>query len=164
MTTSRTFIQKEIAKAIDHLQEDSSPIFGIMTPQHMIEHISALFYLGRKEIGLPCVTPEEKLPEVLAFLDTDEPFWKNFKGVGIPEDGLLDLRFANLDEAKGRLLSSIDAFYAFHEANPGSKILHPVFGKIGLEAWERFHYKHCIHHLQQFGALSADYPIEAKEG
>lgn len=164
MTTARAFIKNEIALALDRLKEDSSAVFGIMTPQHMVEHLAVLFYLGRKEVGLPCITPEDKLPEVRAFLDTDEPFWKDFKGVGLPEDGLLDLRYPSLADAKAKLLSNIEAFYAFHEASPGVEILHPVFGKIGFEAWERFHYKHCIHHLQQFGALAADYPVVAKDG
>lgn len=164
MTTARAFIQKEIASALESLSEDSPAVFGMMTPQHMVEHLAILFYLGRKEVGLPCVTPDDKLADMQAFLNTNEPFWKGFKAVGIPENGLADLRYGNLGEAKAKLLSNIDAFYAFHEANPATKILHPVFGKIGLEAWERFHYKHCIHHLQQFGALPADFPVVAKEG
>ena len=161
MTTARTFIQEEIPKALDRIDENSEARFGIMTPQHMVEHLGALFYLGRKEVGLPCITPDDKLKEVRAFLDTDEPFWKNFKAVGVPEEGLMDLRFPGLDEAKSKLLSAMGAFYKFHEENPGAEILHPVFGKIGLEAWERFHYKHCLHHLQQFGGFPEDYPIEA---
>ncbi|MEM6806450.1 MAG: DUF1569 domain-containing protein [Bacteroidota bacterium] len=162
MTTARSFIQNEIPKALDLIDENSPAKFGIMTPQHMVEHLGALFYLGRKEVGLPCITPDEKLPEMQAWLDTDEPFWREFQAVGVPKNGLMDLRFPNLDEAKSRLISARDAFYKFHNENPEAKILHPVFGKIGLEAWERFHYKHCIHHLQQFGGIPEDYTIKAK--
>ena len=110
MSTARTFIQEEIPKALDRIDENSEARFGIMTPQHMVEHLGALFYLGRKEVGLPCVTPEDKLPEVRAFLNSDEPFWKNFKAVGVPEEGLMDLRFPGLDEAKSKLLSAMEAF------------------------------------------------------
>lgn len=161
MTAAKNFILNEIPKALEKLTEDTPAKFGIMTPQHMVEHLSALFYLGRKEIGLPCVTPEDKLPEKRAFLNTNQPFWKNMKGIGIPEDGLMDLRFANLEEAKAKFISSIGAFYKFHEENPGTKILHPLFGKIGVELWDRFNYKHSIHHLQQFGLIEEDYVIEA---
>ena len=153
MTQARSFILNDISPALEMLTDDVIPKFGIMTAQHMVEHLSALFYLGRKEVGLPCITPENELPERRAFLNNSEPFWKNMKAVGVPQDGLMDLRFTNLEEAKGRLISSIGAYYKFHETHPGTKILHPIFGKIGIELWDRFNYKHTIHHFQQFGLL-----------
>jgi hydroxymethylglutaryl-CoA reductase len=118
----------------------------------MVEHVSLLFYISRLESPRHIFTPEELIEKAKRFLWNEKPFRQNTVGPGLPEEPM-PLRFSSLDEAKGRLIDSIGAYYQFFEENPDKKTIHPAFGYLNMEEWERFHYKHIIHHFTQFSLI-----------
>jgi oxepin-CoA hydrolase/3-oxo-5,6-dehydrosuberyl-CoA semialdehyde dehydrogenase len=125
--------------------------FGIMTPQHMVEHLVLTLKMCAGRIPIPEIVPTEKqLAQKQALLFTDLPFPKGIKGPGLP-DTLLDLRFPDLETAKEELIKSWDAYQLLFQENPTKQTPHPGFGLLNFGEWERFHAKHMDHHLSQFG-------------
>jgi oxepin-CoA hydrolase/3-oxo-5,6-dehydrosuberyl-CoA semialdehyde dehydrogenase len=149
----KNFLLETALPLLDQLPADAQPKWGIMTPQHMIEHLGGIFYISRKEVGLKQATAEEHLPRTLAWLWSDKPFRQNTKAPGIAQDELTPLKYADLDEARLKLTQAVAGFFAAYEAEPNKTVLHPVFGQLTYEAWLRFHHKHLVHHLMQFNLL-----------
>ncbi len=149
----RNFLREEVPTLISELDTNTPTKWGLMKPQHMIEHLSGVVYISRKEANLPIITPEEKLERYRQFLWDDRPFIKFANAPHLKQGELPNLRFPSLEEAKAVLIKNINAFYEFYEANPEATFIHPVYGMLNKEAWERFHYKHFIHHFKQFGLI-----------
>ncbi|GAB4422850.1 MAG: hypothetical protein OHK0039_39180 [Bacteroidia bacterium] len=152
MSDKTVFIRQTAPALFAQLAADTPPRWGKMSAQHMIEHLSGVFYLAWHPEKGYCVNEGAALEKALAFLWSDRAFRQNTKAPGLPDEPL-PLRFADLDTALAQLLRNIDAFYAFFEAAPDRGSLHPVFGMLDLAGWEQFHDKHLRHHLTQFGLL-----------
>jgi hypothetical protein len=141
-------------KKLAALQEDSPALWGIMTPQHMVEHLSGALAMSRAKFKLKQETPEEHLAAGRAWLRSGKPFRKGRHGAGMQEGKLMRLRFESLNQAKAKLLAEIEEFYAYwSQQEDGFQLLHPIFGLCNEDEWEQFNYKHCYHHLAQFGLL-----------
>jgi oxepin-CoA hydrolase/3-oxo-5,6-dehydrosuberyl-CoA semialdehyde dehydrogenase len=143
--------RKVIEQRLTELKADTKAQFGIMTAQHMIEHLTLTVKLSYGRIKLAEFEPTEKqLAQKHALLYTEIDFPK---GILAPEIGqkLLDLRYPDLDTSKNELLNSIDAYNSHFAESPKDMTLHPRFGRLTHDEWERFHKKHFTHHLGQFG-------------
>jgi len=146
-----TMTKETLIQRLQHLSIDAEAQFGILTPQHMVEHLVLTLKMSTGRIPIPEIVPTEKqLAGKQALLFTDLPFPKGIKAPGLP-DTLLDLRFPDLETAKSELIKSWDAYQLLFQENPTKKTPHPGFGLLNFEEWERFHDKHMGHHLSQFG-------------
>lgn len=144
--TKETLLQR-----LQHLSVTTEAQFGILTPQHMVEHLILTVKMSAGRIPIPEFVPNEKqLAQKQALLFTDIPFPKGVKAPGLP-DTLLDLRFPDLETAKAELIKSWDAYQLLFQENPSKQTIHPRFGLLNFDEWERFHAKHNDHHLGQFG-------------
>ncbi len=143
---------KEILlQRIQHLSLQSEAKFGILTPQHMVEHLILTLKMSAGRIPIPEIVPTEKqLARKQALLFTDLPFPQGIKAPGLP-DTLLDLRYPDLETAKSELIKSFDAYQLLFQENLTKHTPHPGFGLLNFEEWQRFHAKHMDHHLGQFG-------------
>lgn len=122
-----------------------------MTPQHMVEHLILTIKLSYGRILIPEFEPNEKqLMQKQALIYSDIKFPIGVKAPGLGEN-LLELRFPDLETSKIHLLKSINEYDLYFETDPGAKTIHPRFGKLSYEEWERFHKKHFDHHFRQFG-------------
>lgn len=151
LTTKTKMDRESIVSRLKNLSEDSPREFGIMTPQHMVEHLILTVKLSYDRIKIPEFEPNEKqLMQKQALLYSDISFPRGIRAPGIG-DQLLDLRFSDLEIAKLELLKSINDYNSYFESNPEAKTVHPRFGKLTYQEWERFHKKHFEHHFVQFG-------------
>lgn len=143
---------KEILlQRLQHLSLQSEAKFGILSPQHMVEHLTLTLKMAAGRIPIPEIVPTEKqLAQKQALLFTNFPFPQGIKAPGLP-DTLLDLRYPNLETAKAELIKSYDAYQLLFQENPMKHTPHPGFGPLNFEEWELFHAKHMDHHLGQFG-------------
>lgn len=143
--------KETLHQRLQNLTLKSKAKFGILTPQHMLEHLIITLKLSSGRIPIPSFEPNEKqLARKQALLFTDMPFPQGIKAPGLP-DTLLELRFPDLETAKSALIASYDAYQLLFKENPALQTLHPGFGLLNYEEWERFHAKHLDHHLGQFG-------------
>jgi hypothetical protein len=142
--------QTEIESIIEDLNEDSTRLFGIMTPQHMLEHLIITFKLSSGRIKIPEFEPNEKqLSQKQYLLYTDMEFPKGIRAPGLPAE-LLPLRFDSLQTAKEKLIQAMEEFESAFSEDPDLMTLHPRFGKLTYAEWKVFHGKHLKHHLGQF--------------
>jgi hypothetical protein len=147
------FITQHLVDCIAHLDENARPLWGKMTPQHMTEHLVWTFECSTGTLILPCRTPENLLERAKRFLYDNRPTPHDFKNPLIGEN-LLPFRFHSFEDAKNALLKEITLFVDHFHKQPNDVHVHPVFGPLGVEEWQRSHFKHCYHHLQQFGLIS----------
>jgi hypothetical protein len=147
-----SFLQNNLLAAVNSLQGNEVPKWGKMNAQQAIEHMSAFFALSFGKVKMPLVSPEEKLPQLQAFILSDIPFKENTKAAVLPEEPL-PVRNDTLDAAKEELTASVHAFFTHFEINPTVTELHPIFGNLDYKHWVHLHYKHVVHHMTQFHLL-----------
>ena len=144
--------KENLISKLKTLKIDQQPEWGIMTPQHMVEHLIVTTKLSNGGLSVPCRIPVEQIPQYKAFLlESDQEMQKGIKANGM--EGLLDLRYPSLEASIEKLEEEIDKFNTFFENNPDAKITNPVLAEIGYEDWKTFHKKHYTHHFKQFGLM-----------
>lgn len=135
------------------LKEDNKAQFGIMTPQHMLEHLILTFKLSQGRISLPEKEPSTRALEAKqAILHGEMELPRGIKAPGVG-DQLLALRYGSLEESKTQLIEALKAFHTYYANNGEIKHYHPAFGKLNYEEWQAFHHKHFKHHFGQFGVI-----------
>ena len=146
--------RKTVETYLNQLKEDAKPKWGILTPQHMVEHIenSLLFASGQMN-DVKISTPEARLERTQESLYNHRPMPKEYPHPLLKKGELEDLRYASLDEAKAKFLETYDAFEAYFKENPENKTIDPVFGDIDKFEWDLLNTKHFNHHFEQFGLL-----------
>jgi len=139
-----------IINSLNHLTPDQNPLWGKMTPQHMVEHLYKTVQASINEISLEVFTEERKIPVLKKLFLGNRPLPKEFMNPAIGPD-LLPLEFISLNSAIDELKKIIERYNTFFESNPGIQTTHPVFGYLTKEEWDTFHLKHFKHHISQFG-------------
>ena len=141
-----------IEKRLEKLGTDTPAKFGVMTPQHMIEHLTVTIKISYNRIKIPEFELSEKQKfQKATLLDTPMDFPKGVLAPGMNVGELMPLKSSYLAEAKKQLLSSILAYHDFFTTNPTATPVHPRLGKLDYAEWESFHPKHFKHHFEQFG-------------
>lgn len=145
---------------LDNLSENTKPVWGIMTSQHMIEHLTmAVQSSTGKIIFNRFITPEDKVPIAKRFLNSSRPLPKLFVNEVISEvigEGLIPLINNDLASAIIELKKELEYFDEYFKINPEAKPINATFGPLDHDEWIAFHIKHFTHHLTQFGLISND--------
>lgn len=149
---SNKMLQTDLLNKLFAVTQKDVPLFGKMSVQHMIEHLILALHTSNGKLAVECFTPAEKLPTLKRILLSERPLPKGFVNPLIGE-GLLELKYSTLDEAKEMLKIEIKDYELYFEMNPETLFVHPVFGSLNKEEWDIFHRKHFIHHMQQFGLM-----------
>jgi hypothetical protein len=140
-----------IKPRLENFTETSERQFGIMSPQHMVEHLILTVKLSYGRIKIPDFEPNERqLMQKQALIYSEIQFPRGVRAPGLGEE-LLALRFPDLETSKVQLLKSIEEYEAFFGSNPDEKTIHPRFGNLTHQEWDHFHKKHFEHHFVQFG-------------
>jgi oxepin-CoA hydrolase/3-oxo-5,6-dehydrosuberyl-CoA semialdehyde dehydrogenase len=140
----------EIQILLKQLKPDQKPLWGKMTPQHMVEHLYKAVQSSINEIFLNVYTEERKIPVLKKLFLGERPLPKEFMNPAIGPE-LLQLEFEDLNNAINELRNVTQRYEQFFIDNPSIKTAHPIFGQLIKEEWDTFHQKHFKHHLSQFG-------------
>ncbi|MEM9327464.1 MAG: aldehyde dehydrogenase family protein, partial [Bacteroidota bacterium] len=144
------FIETHLAK----LKEDTQPEWGLMTAQHMVEHLEYFIRLAMSQEPLEVITPEKHMEKVQDSLWNYKPMPRGFDHPLLRKGETEDLKCDDLEAAKQALLASWEAFQAFSREHPSVKTTHSVFGSLDWEQWELLNRKHFDHHFRQFGLIT----------
>jgi hypothetical protein len=145
------FPSEEIWQLMGTLQPDTPAMWGMMTPQHMVEHLQLPLKIAKGEISVEVITPADKVERVKTLmLLGPAPLKKGFAAPFLPEGQLIPLQYSNLSAAIAALKEEVASFETFYANYTGEKIAHPVFGPLNKEEWYLFQSKHFTHHLRQF--------------
>jgi hypothetical protein len=157
-TLRMEFLTRFLPEAIETLGEETRPIWGKMTPHHMVEHLTWIFDLSTGKAEVTLDIPEAKRALLKPWLYDDRPFPREIKNPKLPLDPG-PFKHATLFEAKVAFRQALHQF--IHEKNVNSQFIgiHPVFGPLSMDDWERFHFKHAFGHLVQFRLV--EYPEKA---
>ena len=147
-----SFLARVLVDALTGLTEKTPALWGNMTPQHMLEHLTWAFQCSTGFIELPCSTPDPLLERVKRFLYDNRETPHLFKNPALG-DSPPALRFRNLADAKAEMQKELIRFLDQAREQTGALHVHPIFGPLGAEEWQRAHFKHCYHHLLQFGLI-----------
>ncbi len=146
--------RKSLEKYIDQITEDTKPKWGLLTPQHLVEHFIyfydyALGRIGNNEI----IIPEEKIEKYQDTLWNYFPMPKSYDHPTLKKGEVEDLRFDNLETAKKELFKAYDEITAFYKANPDGTLVNPMFGNLKRYDMSLLENKHYTHHFEQFGVV-----------
>jgi len=148
------FVQPNLTaflSCLNKLQADAKPLWGKMTAQHMVEHLTDTVRMGNAPHDWPLAVPEEQVEAMQAFLFSDTPLERNIPNPSIPQDYVC--RNPDLEQAIKELSEAWTAYEAHYQDNPTAKVLNPVFGALDKKGWDRMHAKHFTHHFTQFGIV-----------
>lgn len=151
---STAFLTDEVPGLLARLNPASTPGWGRMTAQHMLEHLQLSLAMTRGIRILPQVAPWYLRPFYKWYILSDRPFPKNVHLPGDRGQELPQLRYRSLEEARENLLLALDDTLSFLRKNRHVRTSHPYAGPFTSGEWRIFHAKHFRHHLRQFRLLS----------
>ena len=147
------FNKANVAKALDKLTENHTPKWGMLTPQHMVEHLEFFIQMAMGKVETEIITPEKRIERFKESLFNYRAMPRSFDHPLLKEKELEDLRFGNLAEAKASLLAAIDDYEIFFKENPGIETPNTIFGMLDKQLWDLMNRKHFHHHFSQFGLV-----------
>lgn len=139
----------EIIQKLDTLSPDAKPLWGNMSAQRMVEHLTDTIKIASGKNKFPLEIPEDRIEKMQAFLESDKPMARNIEVPFAKKETALrneEIELA-IDEF---LLEWIDFEEHFAE-NENRTELHPYYGNLNYDQWCRLHAKHLKHHFEQFG-------------
>ena len=144
------FLRTKFISLLQKLPADTSPNWGKMNLQQMIEHFCDVVMVASGKIKLPIVTPPDKLGRFRDFMMSEKPFKENTKSPVLGDEPA-PLKKHTKEAAIGKLQEEIIYFFEAFEKDPALITTHPVFGQLNFEENIQIMHKHALHHLRQFG-------------
>ncbi|MFN5149085.1 MAG: DUF1569 domain-containing protein [Flavobacteriia bacterium] len=141
----------EILRLMDDLKSDSTPQWGTMSAQRMVEHLTDTVKMSSGKTKLPLEVPEDKLEKMQAFLSSDKPMAKNIEVSFAKKEE--ELRNEEIELAIDEFLLEWIDFEDHFTEDPDRKEQHPFYGALTYDQWCRLHSKHLTHHFEQFGLI-----------
>ena len=140
----------QLQTILEQLKPAQEPLFGIMTPQEMVEHL--LFFVEISSGMYPQVqffSDERALKNKQYLIYNEHEIGQGIKMPllnGMPQE----LQYADLGAAIAAL---IQATQQFNQSAEGPDYVHPALGMMSRAEWKIFHHKHFAHHFKQFGLI-----------
>ena len=146
--------EDKITECLSKLTEETKPKWGIMTPQHMIEHLEYTYQIAAGKIqDFEVATPEKILEKVKNSLYNYDKFPKNTRFPLLEKDTLDILRYDDLATAIIRFKEEREGYLEFFKEHPDATLSNVVFGELNRYEWSLMERKHLNHHFEQFGVL-----------
>jgi hydroxymethylglutaryl-CoA reductase len=140
-----------ILPILDKLSPDTKALWGKMSAQRMVEHLTDSVKVATGENPQELIVEEEKIPRMLAFLDSDKEMAQNIQVPFAKEDEVL--RHEEIELAIDEFVETFIEFEELYEQNPNLTHVHPFYGPLNFEQWKRLNAKHLTHHFKQFGLI-----------
>lgn len=135
---------------LDKLNQDARPLWGSMSAQEMVEHLTDTLRIANGKSRFPLETPEKHLAKSLEFLMSDTPIQKDLQASFAPNERIL--RNENISDAIDEFTEEWISFEEHYDGNE-KRELHPYFGELNFEEWQQLNKKHLSHHFLQFGLI-----------
>jgi len=163
MATILTLVQKKspfidfnrgvLTENLSLLDEKAKGKWGVMTPQHMLEHMERSLKASVGKITSTVVTPEERLEKFQDSLWNYISMPQEYNNPDYESGVLKDFTHDSFVEAKKALIEAYDDFEAYYKENPNATHANSVFGELDKQHWDLLNRKHFHHHFSQFGLI-----------
>ena len=145
---------EKIAECLSKLTENSKPKWGILTPQHLLEHLEHGYRIMSGEIqNFEIATPEKILEKVHHSLYNYDKFPMGTKFPTMRKEELEDLLHPDFTTAKEKFIEAREAYKTFFKENPEAILKNMVFGALNKYESHLLERKHLNHHFDQFDIL-----------
>lgn len=142
---------EKIIKTLDKLNANSKPLWGEMSAQRMVEHLTDTLTIATGKNPQELLIPEEKIEKMQAFLETDKPMARNIEVPFAPKNKAL--RNDEIEEAIDELVDEWLNFEEVYTSNPEHTEIHSFYGPLNYHQWLLLNNKHLNHHFEQFGLI-----------
>ncbi len=149
--SKKDFLTGKVIELLKNLKPDTEPAFGLMTSQHMVEHLSWTLKNCTKRVGEVENPPTKGQLGFKRFIEKGAIF--EHRPSDKTKADLPTLKFENLDQAIEQVEIAINRFYTHFEANPDFICYNKFFGELNFEELELFNHNHYRFHLWQFGLI-----------
>lgn len=146
------FFVAEYIPLVKKLNGNEKPLWGQLSAQGMIEHMTDSIGIAWGRVKEPMVTQAEHLEKAKSFAMSDKEFRPNTKNVLMPE-APAPLRHASIQDAATELENEVFLFLSYYDFNPGAAVRNPFYGELNYSEWLHLLHKHAKHHLKQFALL-----------
>jgi len=149
------FLRHDVKHLLKNLDADTKPVWGRMTPQHMLEHLMWALDGSSSSSQLKVAnspTLQKMRPLIRSYVLGSVRLPRNVQLSKTKKD-LLPLKNESFEAAKKKLEISIDNALEVFLNNQQFQNNHPFAGPFNSKEWIIFHRKHFIHHFTQFGLL-----------
>ncbi len=140
-----------IEPILNKLQKNTTPRWGSMSAQRMIEHLSDNLHMAIGLGNYSLAIPVEKIEKMQSFLHSSKPMARDIKVYFAPEN--YTLRNTTFELAKQEFHDAWMAFESYYEDFPKQRAVHPFYGHLDKSLWLLLISKHFTHHFQQFGLI-----------
>lgn len=151
MDNKRKFLLNEFVPLLRQLEPNAKGEWGLMNPHQMVEHLTNSFMLANGKLKVSkTLTAEENIAKMQSWLLTNKPMKENIDNPlmsKVPPAPKLE----NYQDSVDEMFAELKFMFDTYDQNPGQKILNPFYGELDLEHNTNLLYKHCLHHLRQFG-------------
>lgn len=153
-TTFVEMTDSKIEECLSKLTEDTKASWGIMSPQHMLEHLEYSYWVASGKLqDFEIATPEKHIDKVAATLWNYEKMPQNYEMPLLKKGEVEDLKHASLEIAKKKFWEAKTRYETFYKQNPKATTKNTVFGYLTKYEWYLQVRKHLNHHFEQFGLL-----------
>ena len=145
------FIEADIETILgklSKLEDTQKPVWGTMSAQRMVEHLTDLVKISNGKSVLEIITPADKIERAQLFLESDTPMAKNVNVEFVAKE--VALRHAEIELAIDELTEEWCDFEEFYENDESKTANHPYYGALNFDQWKKLHSKHFTHHFEQF--------------
>ncbi len=144
---------QQLQNTLGKLKTDALPVFGKMSPQHILEHLAKSLKAssGKLEVKSHLTSEEaDKLKQKLIYSD-----FQLTPGIKSPimGDEPPALIHPDFNEALKHLYEEINYFENYYKTNSEVKHIHPRMGELTYSEWLVFHNKHFAHHFRQYNLV-----------
>lgn len=152
-----TFVEMtddKIHECLSKLLKDTKPKWGLLTAQHMVEHLEFSYRIaGNQFQEFDISIPEKHLDKVVATLWNYEKMPQNYTMPLLKKGTLEDLCHPDLATSVEKFWEARKVYKDFYMQNPDAKTKSPVFGYLTKYEWYLQERKHLNHHFEQFNLL-----------
>ena len=155
-TNKKDFLLSEFPALLKNLTPETEGNFGLMTPQHMVEHlVKVMKGLANKYEGERETPANKRQLGMQGFIKSGAVL--SYRPSEKTKADLPALKYGSLEEAVAEIPAAVQRFYDFWDADPSYVPYAPFMGEVSFEHLELFNYMHVRYHLWQF-SLIAQYP------
>lgn len=141
---------EQIADHLTALRPDSTPLWGNMSAQQMVEHlIDQVRYTNGLKIPVDTGLPPDFAERKKRGINPAYEFPRNIILGTLPED----YEYDSIETAKTQLVKEVQTFHRHFADHPEAEVLHGGFGVMNYNEWVIWHSKHFKHHFTQFGLV-----------
>jgi len=153
------FVSPDLETVIIHLDQltpEMQPLWGSMSAQRMVEHLTETLQIATGKNPQPLLIPEDRIERMLAFLESDKPMSRDISVPFATPEMNTQLRNEELELAVDEFVEEWLEFEELFGSDENLTQVHPYYGPLNYDQWLRLHQKHLTHHFEQFGLLETE--------